>query len=624
MIFNSLTIKEIRIYAEVFEQGLFFMEHVKNSIKNQIPIKIVKAQGNIMNFSNFSIISLLRIQKKFDLLVSVIISSNNNDYELPILVVEFSTAVKTDDHEWQRFDGIFWANFYQIPFLKISSRDKESPTAKGDFGGGTKLSLLDEIYILYKNGGFMFHINWEKLENCDYLATHHHYFSCPPYSEELERFLKIIINLITKLTNPLNFIKNIRNHFGPPIEPQDIRTKFPPPKSNRLIWLKKKNEFVIKINRFGHAMDPERGGLAFFKMLTNSLNIDCKIVAEFNIERKRILGRESYKSLFDGVSQEKNLMTLVCKIFRKKNNVIDLKTALIIFSLATNTQDLFIDHKFEKNIIYISDQSLMTFLHSSKNNTIKNILFYSDKIILTNKERNIILSIKWNKEIIENYFEEIKINTYNYLMPLPLRKCQNKDINEDIITYLCVQIIRKSKFRIIAVSYPSAQGERCILIGEGRHTKRKYIDIIAIKKFDSNFNILLQENKDNLNNISVKKDIKKMIDIKEKHTANLLLLVGKFYPLEDNFDIYLGIGGKYKRSINQSSIDYIMLLDLSNINNNQVSWSIGLINLKLQDVFKPIIINDKLEGTLNLPTTLYIVEKNHQAINQKTLINYID
>jgi len=621
---KSFTVKEFRVYAEVFEQGLFFKDHIVNATENKVTIRIIKAQGNITHYTNSSIISLVRSQKKFDLLVSVIISSENKDYELPILLVEFSTAVKTDDHEWQRFDGMFWAEFYQIPFLKISSNEKESPTAKDNFGGGTKLSLFDEKYVLFQNGGFMFHINWDKSEDSNYLATHQEFHSCPPYREELEGILKEMINLIKKLSNPIDFLGEIRKYFGNVDTPKDIENIFPPTQSTRLNWNEEANQFIIKINRFGHAMDPERGGVAFFNMLTQAINNNCEIIAEFNLERSRITGKISYKSLFDGLSREKVLMKLVCEIFKNKNNTIDFNTALKIFILATTTQDLFVNKEINKTTINISNRSLSNFLQISKNSTIKNLLFYSDKIILTDKSRNEILSISWNKDIIKSYFKNLKINAYKFLTPLPLIKCKNNDLKEDIITYTCVQIIKKSEFSILAVSYPNAQGERGVLIGEGRKTKRKYIDIIAIKEKNSNFNVLLQENKDNLNKASVKKDIKKMVEIKENHIMKLHLLISKLYPLDnDIFEVYLGIGGKYRETINHSNIDYVMLIDLSNVEvNNQISWSIGLINLNLKEVFKPIITNKKLQGILVLPETLYIVKKGNKHKNQRSLFDF--
>ena len=574
-------------------------------------VKIIKAQGNITHYSHNSIISLIRKQKNFDLLVSIVVFHQSIEKEIPILLVEFSTAVKTDDHEWQRFDGIYWANYYRVPYLKISSLERESPTAQDNFGGGSSLSIEDETYVLHQNRGVMYHINWNKIESSEYLETHPEYHSCPPYSIELERILFEMCNLIINLSNPNNFFPRLYGLSGAITMPVNFQNLFPPPNSTRLRWNDREREFIIKINRFGHGMDPEKGGAAFFNMLMNSLNYDCPLIVEFNIERNRIIGRESYNSLFDALSKFNDLMEIARDVFENHGNSINFNLALNIFQTATTTHELFSHHTIRGNSVIISDGSLRTFLEESRNSTIKNLLFYSDKIMLTNINREEIISIEWNNHLIEAYYGNLRETVWERITPLPIRRCHNRDIKEDLITYICMQILRNAGLRILAVSYPSAQGERCVLIGEGRNVRRKFIDLIAINERDHNFDIILQENKDDLNKTSVRADIQKMENINENYLANLIVLINNLTTLEGEVAaVYIGLGGKIINHVRHTTIDYIMLIDFSYISNeNIIPWSVGIINLELSNIFQDLINNNRIEGVFEMPTDLYIINR---------------
>ena len=95
-----MKIDELRVYAEVLEQGLDFKDYlIRTSFKG--PIKIIyskKGRSNIT--SDDSLISRLRKSKDIDVLITAISGGD----EFPILMVEYSTAVPTDDHKMQRSD----------------------------------------------------------------------------------------------------------------------------------------------------------------------------------------------------------------------------------------------------------------------------------------------------------------------------------------------------------------------------------------------------------------------------------------------------------------------------------------------------------------------------------------
>ncbi|WP_231860254.1 hypothetical protein [Helicobacter himalayensis] len=109
-----MKIDELRIYAECLEQGLDFKEYFSKinkdfGIKN---IYFTKIRGNLL--ATDSILQRISKLKDFDVIVTILCDSK----EFPILLVEYSTAVPTDDHKMQRSDVYFWASIFQISCVK--------------------------------------------------------------------------------------------------------------------------------------------------------------------------------------------------------------------------------------------------------------------------------------------------------------------------------------------------------------------------------------------------------------------------------------------------------------------------------------------------------------------------
>ena len=104
-----MRLEEIRIYAEVLEQGLDFKSYLEELLKEEnknAEIKNIyskKCRNKVFSDSD-SMIDRVRKLKDFDVLISAIDSDN----EYPILIIEYSTAVPTDDHRMQRSDVYFW------------------------------------------------------------------------------------------------------------------------------------------------------------------------------------------------------------------------------------------------------------------------------------------------------------------------------------------------------------------------------------------------------------------------------------------------------------------------------------------------------------------------------------
>lgn len=153
---NRMKIEQIRVYAEVLEQGIDFKEYIENSgIKcSVINIYSHKARGEISETD--SIVTRIRKSKDVDVLITAI----SDCKEYPLLMVEYSTAVPADDHIMQRSDVYYWGAIYRVPVMKIY------PLSKGmnqDFGGGDKIKPEDEMLISKRFGAIFYPIFWNTI-----------------------------------------------------------------------------------------------------------------------------------------------------------------------------------------------------------------------------------------------------------------------------------------------------------------------------------------------------------------------------------------------------------------------------------------------------------------------------
>ena len=252
-----MRIDEIRIYSEVLEQGIDFKEYVKNispEIKS-INIYTKKARGEIVKSD--SLVTRIRKSQDVDVLLTAIFEGR----EYPLLMIEYSTAVPTDDHKMQRSDVYFWSAVYKVAMMKIY------PSSKGmsqDFGGGDKFTDDAEAIIAFQRGGLFYPIHWETIPNTEILRTKENALSCIYYSIEIQDVLNDVFMSFTHEDSFKNFFEKLRDCYK--AKNADLFGKWDNKKlkalisnSTRFRWLG--DRLVSKINRFGHAMDPDRGVL---------------------------------------------------------------------------------------------------------------------------------------------------------------------------------------------------------------------------------------------------------------------------------------------------------------------------------------------------------------------------
>ena len=92
-----MEIDEIRIYSGCLEQGLDFKSYILEIDKNLIIKNIYPAKNRGAILEVDSILQKITKLKDFDIAITII----SKKQEIPILMVEYSTAVPTDDHKMQ-------------------------------------------------------------------------------------------------------------------------------------------------------------------------------------------------------------------------------------------------------------------------------------------------------------------------------------------------------------------------------------------------------------------------------------------------------------------------------------------------------------------------------------------
>ena len=156
------------------------------------------------------------------------------------------------------------------------------------------------------------------------------------------------------------------------------------------------------------------------------------------------------------------------------------------------------------------------------------------------------------------------------------------------------------QYDLLAVSYPWAQGDRCILTGSGRNVLRTYVDIIAYKNKDNGIQVFLEECKDNFSKSNA--DVDKLNNlVTDESTKNGLQLLFKKTIRNDNIlDIYTSVAAKEVQTLPRFLVDYIFMFNLSSDQDyTYIDYTIALVNTTLVSTFKKLENdNGRLVGRL--------------------------
>lgn len=447
--------KEIRIYYESYEQANHYIKPIIRRAFADLNIKLIYLSKGA-RYIDQSLVSRILKFKNPDIMISYATDSE----EIPLFIIEFSEAVTTEDHELQRFDGHLGAVAGGCFYVKISPFKK----SQSQHGGNTNFDTVEPYALIYKKFGLpSFHFEWP-LETSIFVKRNPQYFACPPPIEDfnyliIETIKYVLVDyekvkagglcryVLPKLKDKkINaWLKKLSEHVF-----QDDNSSF---HSSRLKWLSKEKAFLFKFNRMGHAMDPERGMIWYYKYRYD----------------KPIISRIIFPSAGDLIFQENKL----------KNNYDYLKSFIIGTRLDKGGK--FTEYLIDKNFIIssrlVSNKIDITSFLSENFKFLNKQLF----AIFSNSIKVIIQDTNGNNRIILTWKNDFII--FDQKANIKITKIKERNfIEEDDVTYIVShQVLKKNGFKIISLSYPGAQGDRAILpqAGTGRGQSRKYIDIVA-------------------------------------------------------------------------------------------------------------------------------------------------
>jgi hypothetical protein len=558
---------EVRIYFESIEQAYHcvfpIVQAVLNELKNINEIKLIKLAKDYASYGKR--IAPIIFWKEPDILLSIV----EDGVEYPLLLVEFSSAVFTEDHELQRFDGLVAAAKNNCIYAKISPTSKQSPY---EHGGNVEFDYAGPFSLIYnKFGRLFFHFEWECDDN-GVVKVNTDYVSCPPAIKEFDYLVRTILRetlkngiskdwigkVVKTLCKKPYFVKwkeKIEN--TPQVDTTSLST-------SRTRWLKKDDllgcsALELKLNRFGHAMDPERGMLAYYGIMGE------KVISKMMFD-------EENDAWYKDIPKETEINHYI-----KQNGLTTPYDFLYCFALGSglheNEEFMAVVKKFEKDVsqtikINLTDFIKQNFFRLSK--PLKTIFQYSILFVIENRlgERKVIF--EWEPyeepELFEDYGDATSIK-------------ERTVFEEDDVTYITIHnILRPNGYRIIAASYPGAQADRVILVEPktGRRQKRKYLDIICyLPEKATN----LQENKGIYQSSQIQQDINELSKYKKEkaYKEGLKAFLERFTNEATKLVVKIGVGFWANRNFTLTNIKNLDLKELDYfvyITSDRKKWNI--------------------------------------------------
>ncbi len=548
---------ELRVYYESLEQSLHYLVNDLGKIFPDIDIVLVKKSQQSVNKKGFTKeysqnLSKILIRKNPDLIITII----DNNIEYPLCVIEFSTAVFTKDHEQQRSDNFQLPIRNNIFYIKVSATKKDS----GNHGGDTSYNYLEPFSLCYKKYKKLpFHIEWDVDDlNNKFVKKNEKYKSIPHQNEHFIDLISIIVKSylsegydnyeqrVISLTEKHHYFKNWIDNLTEYSDFEDLKSI----NSTRTEWydnftpLGKTNVFVLKFNRMGHAMDPERGMLTHYNTFFGDKGIFfiSKLVFDKNSE-----------SWFKSTPREKEIrerLSVISSI--EKPDLIDF---LIKGLSIPNSEELLkILGDFEENIYDISDYIIENFRFF---NAAVRTIFENSKSLFLSNGKGSELFLTWEGILPDFDYSQL---------PSVTNIKKRISISEDDVTYITMnEVFRVNGISPVSVSYPGAQSDTPVLPDKdlGRKQLRTYIDSVGFK----NDSILLQENKGSFKLKEIESDISKILKFKEDQNYIDAII---HFAVEQNLEvknIIIGVGfGQSKQMLTKLSecgidkVDYFLII----------------------------------------------------------------
>jgi hypothetical protein len=368
---------------------------------------------------------------------------------------------------------------------------------------------------------------------------------------------------------------------------------------NKLRYFVKPDFVAAKINRFSHAMDPDRGILTFISFLFSETN---KVFGVYALVRPR------------GNNLMKQDLTTLNLMRRKLDTAIEMdKGGLPDWLIAEFLKVA----KNAKSLNDVVDFQPVWEKHKAKiseNKVVMTLAYFLDGMYLNHNG----ICLKWDKRKLVNSTSKNFLPAFSkhfgfstYTAPTPITEVAN-EVDEDEVTYTIVhKVLIPNGFKIVSVSYPGSQGGGAVLPNPklGKAQPREYPDVIALPPANSKIDVVLNESKGMFVKSSVEKDLEKILryktDNKLKSALKETLFVAQVIDKNKQLkNIVIGVAFGVKNDVTTNwqpnNVDFIFRI----ANRNQ--WAIGIFKQDMRDLIK------KIEGKTTFPT-VYKLKKNNNV-----------
>ena len=607
--------QEIRLYYESLEQGSdYLLPMISEAVPKGTNIKLVKRPKKANQFPSGALSSIMSFTTPDALITAV-----KNGIEYPLAIIEFTEAVKTEDHELQRTYGALASYLSKTFYIKISGH-KESEKVFG----GAEYNPFSTPKILIDQFGYEGYIiaDWgTETDNKFTLQRNQNFPSCPPEIPILRSTIQAIVksflkseknwfeNSIKDLKQTSSY-KSYRKEVDNATGAKELLATWKARRAtnlNKLRYFVNKDWVGAKINRFSHAMDPDRGILNFISFVFSKTH---KIFGIYALVRPR--GNDILKKDLDSLT---TLRSKLKEAIAKDSGGVPswFTDELIKAAKSAKTQNETINFQsvWEKHKTKISD-----------NKVVATIAFLLDGMYLNHNG----IKLVWDRrkllgnskgetlDLLKTYFSSIKFSSASALVE------ESNEVDEDEVTYaIAHRVLIPNKFIIVSISYPGSQGGGAILPDPdlGKAQPREYPDIIALPPSkNAKIDVLLNESKGMFKQADIEKDTAKILrykhDIKLQTALKETLVVAQVIDQNDNVrNIIIGVAFGVKSNTpttwKPDEVDFIFRIT------DRKKWAIGIFNQALRNLIP------KIEGDTNFPT-VYKLTSNKNDSYQQTLI----
>jgi hypothetical protein len=590
--------KQIRIYYESLEQAENYIKPVvEQAIDHKtIEIVLVKRPKSVKDLNNGSIAAIQTMTTPDALITGI---ADNKEY--PLVLIEFTEAVTTEDHELQRTYGAIAAYLSGAYYLKLSG-EKQS---EKEFGGAA-YNPFSTPKIFIDAVGYEGYIiaDWKTEKGNKFtLQRNPEYPSCPP---NIPIFIDTIQNAVYAFvhsekdwfSNSLMTLQKTKSY-------QDHRKQVDNATgANELLetWANRRNtnrnklryfvedDFVAaKINRFSHAMDPDRGILTFISFLFS--------------ETRQVFGIYALVRPRGNELMQKDLKTIE-ELREKLRTALDMDRG--------GMPDWLIDELIKAAANAVSLNDVIDFQpvwerqkeQIRENKVVMTLAYFLDGIYLNHNG----ICLKWDKRKLVNSTSKNFLpafSTYfgfsDYTNPTPIIEVVS-EVDEDEVTYSIIhKVLIPNGFQIVSVSYPGSQGGGAVLPNPelGKSQPREYPDVIALPPTNSTIDVVLNESKGMFSKSSVERDLEKMLryktDTKLKGALKETLVVAQVIDKNRELKkivigVAFGVKDNWTTDWQPANVDFIFRIS------NRNEWAIGIFKQEMLDLI------DLIEGETNFPT----------------------